>query len=81
MDERRDEPKRELTWRVGDHELRLDSDALPTTRDAWVALLTEMLTCSLDEAATTYDEFFANDDFVRSVLTDIDRLTGGGGSP
>jgi hypothetical protein len=69
---------RELIWRVDGREIRLGpSSELPATRDGWVALLAELLTCSLDEAATTYDDFFANDEFVRSVLTDIDRLADG----
>jgi hypothetical protein len=72
-----DDP-REVIWWIDGREVRLGpSTDLPTTRDGWVALLAELLTCSLDEAATTYDDFFANDEFVRSVLTDIDRLADG----
>jgi hypothetical protein len=71
----------ELTWCVGDQELRLGAPThLPTTRNGWVALLADVMTCSLDEAAQVYDDHFANEAFVRSVLTDIDRL-GDGGSP
>lgn len=75
MCDRQDAPMDELTWRVGDQEIRLGRRSdLPMTRDGWVSLLASLLTCSLDEAAQTYDDFFANDEFVRSVLTDIDRL-------
>ena len=75
MDDGVDDVVGGTTWRVGDQEILLPRKAdLPITRNGWVMLLADVLSCSLDEAAQTYDDFFANSDFVRSVLDDIDRL-------
>lgn len=66
--------KTEMTWQADGETWSLVRFEAPKTRDGLVHLLQELMECSDEEAEEAVAIMFDEEDFVASVVADIDRL-------